>query len=129
MCCIAPAAFAGLWLFAPAIVKAYLSQADGALVAYSVVAFRRYSVSYLMVGFNVVIGGFMTAIERPFPVASISMGRGLVLQSAALLTLAAVFGGDALWYTPVISEAVCLCMSLFFLHRCRRSGVWLNGGN
>ena len=117
VCCIAPTAFAGLWLFAPAIVKAYLSQADGALAAYSVVAFRRYSVSYLMVGFNVVIGGFMTAIERPFPAASISMGRGLVLQAGALLALAALWGGEAIWFAPVISEAVCLVMALAFMVR------------
>ena len=67
-----------------------------------------------------VIGGFLTALERPVPAISISVGRGLVLQSAVLLTLATVFGGDALWYTPILSEAMCLAMSLFFLRRYRR---------
>jgi hypothetical protein len=39
----------------------------------------------------------MTAIERPVPAICISVGRGLALQSAVLLLLAAIFGGDAVW--------------------------------
>lgn len=120
VCVAAPLLFLGLYVFAPQIVSAYLSHASAELVDYSVHAFRRYSISYLLVGFNVVIGGFLTALERPVPAISISVGRGLVLQSAVLLTLAAVFGGDALWYTPILSEAMCLAMSLFFLRRYRR---------
>ena len=120
VCVAAPLLFLGLYVFAPQIVSAYLSHASAELVDYSVHAFRRYSISYLLVGFNVVIGGFLTALERPVPAISISVGRGLVLQSAVLLTLATVFGGDALWYTPILSEAMCLAMSLFFLRRYRR---------
>ena len=117
VCILAPILFIGVYVFAPQLVRAYLSHADGALVQYSVSAFRRYSFSYLLLGFNVVIGGFLTAVERPVPAICISVGRGLVLQSAVLLTLAALFGGDAVWYTPVFSEAMCLALSLFFYRR------------
>ena len=115
VCIIAPLLFLCVYFFAPQIVSAYLSHASDELVAYSVRAFRHYGISYLLVGFNVVIGGFLTALERPIPAISISVGRGLVLQSAVLLTLAAVFGGEELWYTPIISEALCLTMSVIFL--------------
>ena len=115
VCIIAPLLFLCVYFFAPQIVSAYLSHASDELVAYSVRAFRHYGISYLLVGFNVVIVGFLTALERPIPAISISVGRGLVLQSAVLLTLAAVFGGEALWYTPIISEALCLAMSVIFL--------------
>ena len=123
VCIIAPLLFLCVYFFAPQIVSAYLSHASDELVAYSVRAFRHYSVSYLLVGFNVVIGGFLTALERPVPAISISVGRGLVLQSSVLLTLAAVFGGEALWYTPIISEAICLAMSVIFLRRYRSETV------
>ena len=46
---------------------------------------------------------------------AISTGRGLIVQAAALLTLAATLGGDAIWFTPVISEAVVLVLSLLLL--------------
>lgn len=120
VCIIAPLLFLCVYFFAPQIVSAYLSHASDELVAYSVRAFRHYGISYLLVGFNVVIGGFLTALERPILAISISVGRGLVLQSAVLLTLAAVFGGEALWYTPIISEALCLAMSVIFLRLYQR---------
>ena len=44
-------------------------------------------------------------------------GRGLVLQAGALLALAALWGGEAIWFAPVISEAVCLVMALAFMVR------------
>lgn len=121
VCLLAPLLFLVLYFFAPQIVRIYLSHADASLVEYSVRAFRHYSISYLLLGFNVVVGGFMTALERPLPAISISVGRGLALQSAVLLTLAALFGGDALWYTPIFSEALCLALSFFFLRSYRRS--------
>lgn len=120
VCIFAPALFLLVFFFAPQIVRTYLSHAGDELIAYSIGAFRRYSVSYLLLGFNIVIGGFMTAIERPVPAICISVGRGLALQSAVLLLLAAIFGGDAVWYTPIFSEALCLVMSLLFLRSYRR---------
>ena len=120
VCIIAPLLFLCVHFFAPQIVSVYLSHASDELVAYSVRAFRHYGISYLLVGFNVVIGGFLTALERPIPAISISVGRGLVLQSAVLLTLAALFGGETLWYTPIISESLCLAMSVIFLRLYQR---------
>ena len=120
VCIFAPALFLLVFFFAPQIVRTYLSHAGDELIAYSIGAFRRYSVSYLLLGFNIVIGGFMTAIERPVPAICISVGRGLALQSAVLLLLAAIFGAYAVWYTPIFSEALCLVMSLLFLRSYRR---------
>ena len=107
----------GLYLFAPQIVEAYLSEASPALVADSVVAFRQYSFSWLLVGFNVVIGGYLTALERPMPAIAISTGRGLIVQSVALVALAAVTRGAGLWFTPILSEVLVLAMAVVFLKR------------
>ena len=59
----------------------------------------------------------LTAVERPRPAICISVGRGLALQAAALLLLAAVWGGSVIWFAPVISEALCLVMALVFMTR------------
>ena len=107
--------FALLWIFAPQLTQAFLGLEDLALNEYTVDAFRRYGISYLLLGFNVFIGGYLTARERPRGAIAISTGRGLIVQAAALLTLAATLGGDAIWFTPVISEAVVLVLSLLLL--------------
>ena len=107
--------FVVLWIFAPQLTQAFLGLEDLALNEYTVDAFRRYGISYLLLGFNVFIGGYLTARERPRGAIAISTGRGLIVQAAALLTLAATLGGDAIWFTPVISEAVVLVLSLLLL--------------
>ncbi len=113
--CIAVVSFGLFYLFAPQLVQAFLGPENPALNAYSVSAFHRYSLCYLLIGFNVVIGGFMTAIERPKPAIAISIGRGLLIQGACLLILAATIGGNSIWFAPVISEAVCLAGAIIFL--------------
>lgn len=115
--CIAVVSFGLFYLFAPQLVQAFLGSENPALNAYSVSVFHRYSLCYLLIGFNVVIGGFMTAIERPKPAIAISTGRGLLIQGACLLILAATIGGDSIWFAPVISEAICLAGALLFLKR------------
>ena len=109
--------FGAVQLLAPQIVHAFLGDENPALNLSSVDALRRYGLCYLMVGFNVLMGGFLTAVERPRPAICISVGRGLALQAGALLLLAAVWGGSVIWFAPVISEALCLVMALVFMTR------------
>ena len=109
--------FGAVQLLAPQIVHAFLGDENPALNLSSVDALRRYGLCYLMVGFNVLMGGFLTAVERPRPAICISVGRWLALQAAALLLLAAVWGGSVIWFAPVISEALCLVMALVFMTR------------
>ena len=121
MCGIAAVCFTVLFLAAPKLVAIYLPEAGTEMLTFATDAFRRYSLCYLPVGFNIYIAGFLTAMERPLPAVSISTGRGLLLQGSILLLLAAVLGGSSIWFAPVISEALCLGLSVFFLLRLRRT--------
>lgn len=121
MCGIAAVCFTVLFLAAPKLVAVYLPEAGAEMLTFATDAFRRYSLCYLPVGFNIYIAGFLTAMERPLPAVSISTGRGLILQGSILLLLAAVLGGSSIWFAPVISEVQCLGLSVFFLLRLRRT--------
>lgn len=121
MCGIAAVCFTVLFLAAPKLVAVYLPEAEAEMLTFATDAFRRYSLCYLPVGFNIYIAGFLTAMERPLPAVSISTGRGLLLQGSILLLLAAVLGGGSIWFAPVISEVLCLGLSVFFLLRLRRT--------
>ncbi len=121
MCGIAAVCFTVLFLAAPKLVAVYLPEAGAEMLSFATDAFRRYSLCYLPVGFNIYIAGFLTAMERPLPAVSISTGRGLILQGSILLLLAAVLGGGSIWFAPVISEVLCLGLSVFFLLQLRRT--------
>lgn len=121
MCGVAAVCFTALFLAAPALIGMFLPEAEPQMLAFSTDAFRRYSLCYLPVGFNIYIAGFLTAMERPVPAVAISTGRGLILQGSILLLLASVFGGSSIWFAPLISELLCLGLSVFFLLRLRRT--------
>lgn len=129
MCGIAAVCFTVLFLAAPKLVAVYLPEAGAEMLTFATDAFRRYSLCYLPVGFNIYIAGFLTAMERPLPAVSISTGRGLILQGSILLLLAAVLGGSSIWFAPVISEVLCLGLSVFFLLRLRRTHPVFAKGN
>lgn len=107
--------FAGVMLLAPQIATIFLGTENPGLVADSAGALRRYALCYLLLGSNILMGGFLTAVERPKAAISISLGRGLVFQSGALVLLAFAIGGSAIWYAPLISEVLCAVMAVLFL--------------
>ena len=103
-------------LLAGPIVGLFLEPADP-LFGYTVNALRLYAPAFLLMGFNVLISGFFTAIEHPFPALTISFGRGLVLISGCLVVLSKVLGDTGIWLSPLFSEGICLVITLFFLLR------------
>ena len=108
--------FAACQLLAGPIVGLFLAH-DSALFASSVAALRMYSFAFLLVGFNVVVSGFFTAMDHPVPSLTISFGRGLVLIAGCLMVLSTLFGANGIWLSPLASETICLMVTIFFLVR------------
>ncbi len=109
--------FVLLFGLAEPLVGLFLHDVSAETFAFAVHAFRSYIPCFLLMGFNVVISGYLIALERPAQAIVISLGRGFVVQSACLLLLAWAQGGNAIWYAPLISEAICLSLAVFFLYR------------
>ena len=88
-----------------------------ALLGCAAGALRRSALCDRLLGRNILMGGVLTAVERPKAAISISVGRGLAFQAGALLLLAAAVGGTGIWFAPVISEALCAVMAVWFLRQ------------
>ncbi len=101
--------------FAPGIAAMFLKTGGTADVSFAARAIRLYSLSFAPVVFNIVIGGFFAAIEKPGKAFVISYGRGIIVQAAVLLLLCAATAGHGIWFTPLISEVICLTVALIFL--------------
>lgn len=113
--CLSVVVFAVLFVFAPQLVRFYLDDPSPQMVTDTVAAFRPYSVSYLLLGFNMMISGYMTARELPMQAMAISVGRGMAVQAGCLLVLSSLFGARGIWITPVLSESLVLVLSVAFL--------------
>ena len=109
--------FAGVMVFAPQIAGIFLGAEKPELLGSAADALRRYGLCYILLGSNVLMGGFLTAVEQPRSAISISVGRGLLFQATALVALAVTVGGSTIWFAPVISECICAIMAVLLLRR------------
>lgn len=115
-------------LFAGNITGLFINPQETQLFNNTISVFKLYSISFLFVGFNLIISGFFVSIEQPLYSSIISLGRSLVLVTISLFLLTKLFGGDAIWVTTAVSEFVCLVISLSLLFKFFRKKN-LNSGN
>ncbi|MEG0050534.1 MAG: MATE family efflux transporter [Terrisporobacter sp.] len=101
--------------FTDYIVLMFIDKSDMALFEYTVSKFRLFSISFLILGFNVVISGFLSSLEKTLDACKISLSRGLFVISISLFVTVLAFGGNGIWFSTIISECVVLVLSLITL--------------
>lgn len=101
-------------LLAQPLTKIFVSY-DRALLEMTVRAFRIYSLSFLVCGFNIFGSSFFTALNNGFVSAVISFLRTLVCQTAAVVLLPRVLGLDGIWWSVVAAELAALTLTAGFL--------------
>jgi Na+-driven multidrug efflux pump len=104
-------------IFAEQINGLFINKEQTELLNYAVKAFRMYVSVYMIEGFNIILVGFYSAIEKPIYSMAISTGRGLVMIVASMFVMTELFGSDGVWLSSVVSEAVCLLMGLMIFTR------------
>ncbi len=114
------AAFAASIAGADLLVSLFISRELTGLREYSAEVFRIFSFSFLIMGINIQMGGFFTAVERPRPALSISLGRGVVTIAIALRFCTMIWGGEGIWVSQVVSEILCCIMTAFFIYQYRK---------
>ena len=107
----------GCLLGADGIVSLFLEKNMTELFAYSSGVLRIFALSFLIAGYNIVIGGYFTAVEEPVSATIISMGRSIVMLILSLGLLTMVFGGAGIWWSPLLAEALTLVFTLVFFFR------------
>ncbi|AKM32174.1 multidrug transporter MatE [Pandoraea faecigallinarum] len=96
------------FLFLPAGGEAW------AILAHAVIW---YALAFLPAAGNLIVAGYLTAVEAPGPSAAIAMLRSWVLLLGILWMLDAHFGGDAIWYTLLATETTTLAVSAWLYRK------------
>lgn len=105
-------------LAAPLLAKIFVGY-DPELYAMTERAFRIYSLSFLLSGFNIYASSFFTALNNGLISALISFGRTLVFQIFSVLLLPAIFGLTGVWCAIIVAEALALVLSATCLIKLR----------
>ncbi len=79
-------------------------------------AFRLFSWSFLLAGFNIFASGFFTALNNGAISAAISFLRTLVFQTASVPILPLLLDVDGIWWAITVAEIFAFLISLTFLY-------------
>ncbi len=101
-------------LFAVPISKVFVGY-DEALFTLSLRAFRIVSFSFLVIGFNVFVSAFFTALNNGAVSAVISFSRTFVMKIVLVLLLPVILGVDGIWLSNVCAEILALVIAILFL--------------
>lgn len=88
---------------------------DAVLFDLTTHAFRLFSWSFLLAGFNIFTSGFFTALNNGAISAAISFLRTLVFQTASVLILPLLLGVDGIWWAITVAEIFAFLISFLFL--------------
>lgn len=101
-------------LLAPVLAGIFVGY-DKKLFDMTVHAFRLFSFTFLLSGFNIWCSSFFTALNNGAISAAVSFLRTLVFQLAAVLILPIFFKLDGVWFSVAFAEVCAFIISMIFL--------------
>lgn len=101
------------------LAKLYVGYDDN-LMKLTENAFRIYSVSFLIVGINIFVSAFFTALNNGKVSAIISFTRTFAFQVIIVLVLPLLFGINGIWWATTVAEALGLFVSVFFFVKLKK---------
>lgn len=102
-------------------VGIFLEAEQEGLFDTTVAALRLYCLSFLLMGYNILVSGFLTAINHPDYSFVISICRSFVFLFASLVVMAALFGAMGIWLASFVSEGMCLGVTWWFYQRWKKN--------
>jgi Na+-driven multidrug efflux pump len=103
-------------LFTPKVVGIFIDAvANEESFNYSITALRIFSLSFIFVGYNILISGYFASIAKPKYATVISVSRGLIAISISLFLMNMMFGETGIWLATAIAEGATLILSLYIL--------------
>lgn len=98
---------------------------DKDLLELTVLAFRIYSLHFIVTGVNIFASEFFTALNNGPVSALISMTRTLVFESGCVLLLPFLFGIEYIWWAVLVAETLAMILSFSLIYKYRnRYGYW-----
>jgi putative MATE family efflux protein len=99
----------------------YLFLPEGGADAWEILALvvPWYASALLPAGCNLIVAGYLTAVELPAASAIIAALRSWILLLGSLWLLNTYFGGAAIWYASLITEMLTLTVSAWLIIRLR----------
>lgn len=83
--------------------------------------FRIYFLAFLPMGLNILCGYYFQSMLHTREGMTVSLLRGILLSGTLILLLPALLGGEMIWWTMPITEALTLAVAAVFACRMRKN--------
>ena len=108
-------------LFSEYIGKIFFREQD--MILYVKRVLKIYSLSYLLIGINIFISAYFTAIKKVIYSALITFPRGILFNSILLLILPNIFGNKVIWIVSFLSEVLTIFICIYLLKKIKKEGI------
>lgn len=109
-------------LFSQGIVNIFIHN-NQILEDATVISLRKFTVSFLFLGFNLMLIGFFASIGKAKSAIILSLSRGFVLIYMALQFSYIFLDSSLIWYSSAFSEALALFIGIGFLIKVRNNTI------
>lgn len=96
-------------------VNVFIADYDINFLAFAIKALRIFAISYLIMGFNIINAGYMTAVQKPRYDFYITIVRGYVLMAILVYLLPFILGREIIWQVASITELSTMIFSIFLI--------------
>lgn len=97
--------------------------ADASTLSFTVRVMPLYSWGFIAVGVTTNISSYLYSTKRSHQADIISILRSFVFNTLIILLLPSIFGGDMVWHTFGIAEAIVMVIAAGLLKRSERNGI------
>ena len=96
-------------------VNVFLTDVTSEFMAFASRALRIFSISFLILGFNITNGGYLTAVAKPRFEFIITILRGYALVLAVSFIITNFMPKEYIWSTITISDFLTLIIGYFLI--------------
>lgn len=95
------------------LVSFFISNEEQEIFHMAVKALKIFSFSFLIIGFNVVINGYFTALKFVKKAVFLSLVRGYIITTLVVIVFPNLRGEIGIWLSPIIYELITLVISIY----------------
>ena len=112
---ICTSAYISVFFFGDYLAALFLT--DAGLIQLSHQIMKLFCLAFILMGANIVISGFFTALEQPRFAGTLSLLRGGVLSMILLSVLPPLMGSTGIWLVAPVSEIVTFILGVLLLRQ------------
>lgn len=106
---------AAIELWPEFFINVFLTGVDAEFMAFASKALRIFALSFLVLGFNITNGGYLTSVGKPRFDFVITMLRGYVLVAIFSYVATVFMAKEAIWYVLIVSDSLTMLVSFFLI--------------